>query len=1081
MPPKKQTNLEQRQKSVHGKSTQEKAPIKIQDIEHNLNEFIAKSLPKVFKLSDANSLASLKQLMRDIKTFKSGLDSFSFQNQAIQLYQSFVHYTYNVYLLKSLYNQSSSTQSINTQTNNTLKSFHHLKDNVNSLREAPFDFWQFMINNKATQQILIFMLFCHTFHNNELLDLSTYHHINNVLLRYASITKDQRRAIIFFYHQNTDNKPDTKHTFYHEYDRFLTQLDLDDYDIEDVEKQIKDCFCLRGELPFYIGLYINNLLFLKSINKILSKSHDKQKAGGLLNFYLTTINPTDNLAYSTDNGLLRLFTKVVDRASIEIDMNCFHNPGYLRNRSIHFSAIEHIFEYMETNQTNWRFSDKYKATLAKNYLPKLDQQLGNIKKAYGSLQSDQDGFLKQSSNIFQDQIEATINRVLPLMKEPAIIEFEQFSRASLSVLNGTKSINQLLLDTWEQQYRLPQINKHNKELLSKYLSHASQNWCQILNQLANKLIELNPPDADHGLEMLYLLTELITDIRDWHQALDYPGEDFNEALQQYSDIKHELAQQSFPDSIKNEAKPKSNKTNKKHRKNKNSPTQGGINHSGSFAKANDKTEQNTNKDTRSTSSSSSNEPQTDAAHSHPDLDYKKPITEPLSQSSSNELTQDTKTIRTKIPKSDLPEGLFRLQDIIKEYGHDYLASDVHLVLVGGAVLALSLDEPDKIRDYDCIANINIHELCHHLQHLNYNCEVRGDKHPILAIYYQNEDNESSNMSYYKIEISQAQQESSVTRAIEDSIKQADFGPASLSLDLFYYKTSDTLEVKGAPGVLETLQDNKITTLLPSNESIAERIQQDPVRLMRLVKLQLTFPYLEPNFGLKKSLYKLNFDPTSHDRLMQQANANTAPLGTAIEGLFTKFSTSHVINGLLCEGMPDIGSSPDNPKQINTCILSILTGIDKAQLQSIKEPMIQYIQQARESDSYAKKLRLFETLLTACYLFHPNKESDQCEHAFLYNIKDSDYKRMNFISLKLRGINKGKILLERSLHQAIQQIQEIADNLQNKQEKTKQYNVSSSTEFSQLGYFAGPSDTPELPENNGYESSDSAYPYQMSKP
>ena len=350
---------------------------------------------------------------------------------------------------------------------------------------------------------------------------------------------------------------------------------------------------------------------------------------------------------------------------------------------------------------------------------------------------------------------------------------------------------------------------------------------------------------------------------------------------------------------------------------------------------------------------------------------------------------------------------------------------VQSALTGGAITALYRGEQDKIRDYDCLAVAdNIDEIKELLladitQGSQSSIFVGGNdpdsslaiyrvdaKHPLLVV--------QENGCRIEIKATPLAHEQVADQCFYQQVTH------NLSMDnALYVNLSDLLlqgtqPIKGLKGALEAIDHNKLKLVLPPNHTIQSRLLEDPSRLVRLVKIKLTYPSLQPNKRLTNHIASFCDHPERSGQLVEQAALHQKQLGTVIQDLFKKFTVEQTIQGLLDDQLP---------------VLAALTGLDHNKLKACQNTWLEYIKIAKyhpDSNEYAykKKLHLFHCLLATACVSQPDKPTTECDLTTFYDIKTRHIKSMSYIKSHIHtSTQKHYDLYIPSLHHLITNIKE----------------------------------------------------------
>lgn len=339
-------------------------------------------------------------------------------------------------------------------------------------------------------------------------------------------------------------------------------------------------------------------------------------------------------------------------------------------------------------------------------------------------------------------------------------------------------------------------------------------------------------------------------------------------------------------------------------------------------------------------------------------------------------------VKSYIHKDELPEFLIEIKDSLFKTSN----KQVCLALTGGAVLALCRQEPDKIRDYDCIATVNdIKQLKFYLigdQYADHKPRQFkwGDKtisvqviisdNPLLVVTYRD----------CVLEISAI----GANGRFYDNMLKRVFEPCALYSELNEMNQDDTFSIRGLRGALEALDNRIIRAVVPKNEEvfIEQRFQDDPIRIARFSKLISDYPDLKTDDELFNALKNAN-NAQNWQAFVAQGSSAQGRVGNAIQALFNRYSVETAVRRLLD---PEIG------------ILAPLINYSASALQACEDAWVRHIKQAQDTD-YEKKLYLFHCLVCA-HLLQCNKR-DNIQLPFVW-VKHQDKLQFNYLSWQTLG-------------------------------------------------------------------------------
>lgn len=343
-----------------------------------------------------------------------------------------------------------------------------------------------------------------------------------------------------------------------------------------------------------------------------------------------------------------------------------------------------------------------------------------------------------------------------------------------------------------------------------------------------------------------------------------------------------------------------------------------------------------------------------------------------------------------IAREMLPEALLRLgQQILKETGQP-------LILTGGAVESLFLNETD-INDFDClIPNVRLKELQEVLQNIGYLNTIIVGKHQVLKFKVDGVEFDISSLDVRK----------HLKPSLKIDAEKRDIKSTAMYLIL---SGQAALEIYDPLGAIEFLKKSVID--VNENPSL---FKDDPIRLLRLAKSMLKRPTFDLSESLKARLRQIDFKSFWMDYFYDRDNAklHRGRTQTKLIDLLKQFKATDVLAVFDKIGM-----------------ISGLVGVDSKQLMSC-----QYLfNNIKHSDKIYKFY-----LITVALFFHRQQENKSLtlddwplmpvmyiEHQQYLNLLDMHQYFINKINIpenvNIEGVKVIELLKESEPQTAVQTI------------------------------------------------------------
>ncbi len=314
-----------------------------------------------------------------------------------------------------------------------------------------------------------------------------------------------------------------------------------------------------------------------------------------------------------------------------------------------------------------------------------------------------------------------------------------------------------------------------------------------------------------------------------------------------------------------------------------------------------------------------------------------------------------------VPRQHLPQPLIELVSLL----------NTHLqkpcILTGSAVANLFLKRPHH-SDYDCLVlGVSLESLKQFLRTHGFpKAEIIGKTYPTLKLTIK------------KIEIEIATDacwaQEPIDTYMQRILAKRDFTISALYIDLSTDKP--LLEIKAFDGALEKTEKGKIS-VVSNGDGLFE---EDPIRLLRLLKISMQYTKFEPDDHLRVVLSRCN-KSGCFNKFLSANELHAARISTFFETLFSKFPEMDVIENL-----------------IKSDIFEALTGISNDDLDKNSDVLEHYFQEItqdadveNQSHAYLKKMGFF-FFCTALYCLLHDKKSNLEDWPFfgvIQRIKKSD--------------------------------------------------------------------------------------------
>ena len=297
-----------------------------------------------------------------------------------------------------------------------------------------------------------------------------------------------------------------------------------------------------------------------------------------------------------------------------------------------------------------------------------------------------------------------------------------------------------------------------------------------------------------------------------------------------------------------------------------------------------------------------------------------------------------------VPRQHLPQPLIELISLLNN------KLQKPFILTGSAVANLFLKRPHH-SDYDCLVlGVSLESLKQFLHtHGFYQAKIVGKTDPTLKITIK------------KIEIEIATDAGWVQEPVDTYMQRIhakrDFTISALYIDLSTDK--QLLEIKAFDGALEKTEKGKISVVSDGDGLFEE----DPIRLLRLLKIRMQYPNFQFDDTLLTVLGKCD-KSGCFNNFLSANELHATRISTFLETLFSKFPEMGVIANLKASG-----------------IFEALTGISNAVLEKNSAILEQYFQEItqqsgveNQSHAYLKKEGFF-FFCTALYCHVHDKETN----------------------------------------------------------------------------------------------------------
>lgn len=831
-----------------------------------------------------------------------------------------------------------------------------------------------LLNGQAGQQILLFFLYCDQKHSEGLFPKSLSQGIAQHLYRAA--TSDQLKTVVHFLYFRQHQMPlDEVGNHLIDFYQNLPCLAQRHDKVRQITQFFEKVINLGDDsTPLYVLKDIESYFIIQSFYYLYQSS--QQEAQNFLNKI-----KIDELNYSQKNTWQsKLLRAIALWSHVNDTFNCFHDPQALNTIDEPYQLFSQLATIGQNKkpELNNQFVRKNNATINQ-----ILQQLGlRIGVVYWEAEQQSSSALAR----WQFIDDTVTNQVMPLLvlkyshtKKQNPLEFLQ----SLQQACGNDSL--MSFDTSKWSFSSPEA----AILLSCKLPTIAQYIVDALQQIILGLYEDSPPQADMSqqdvvqITNIYNLCRYVCDLLG--SSIHLSNLNLDEWFSQYKqkaglteqDMQF-LDVQPYNDS---KAHDKKTKAGKKRRYQLKDYKKLDSSERGSDQQQSPQAQDGSPKNRDFSESTSSDSSQSNEA-----------ISEDKCASDNNNIHPSNEQPPAQQPCINKDQLSPLLLDIAYWL---YQAERVEVALTGSAVPALYRGQPDKARDYDCLAVAESIDTVKNL--LMRNGLVDADDksnvndNPSYAPRFKlikAKDRTILVVTHYstkKIELNTVKPEigKSNTQVLNEVMEHHLTVSDALFVKLSNAHEKDKLPIEGAQGGCQALDRKQLKLVFPQNQpcSAKQRLVEDPVRLVRLAKFRQTFDDLQPNANLVTSFDALCHDPQWSARLVSRASQYKAQLATAISDMFDKLTTAQVVQSLLDDQMP---------------VLAALTRLPQESLKCWQDTWINYIDQAKPGTSYDKQRRLYQCLLIAyCELSNKDDIQDSSMYFFCH-VKKSDYKFLNAI-------------------------------------------------------------------------------------
>lgn len=354
--------------------------------------------------------------------------------------------------------------------------------------------------------------------------------------------------------------------------------------------------------------------------------------------------------------------------------------------------------------------------------------------------------------------------------------------------------------------------------------------------------------------------------------------------------------------------------------------------------------------------------------------------------------QHEETQNHHISSNLLPQGLLTLAQKIKN------SWQTNLILTGGAVTSLFLKRSNPY-DYDCLLfDNNLSELSDKLNALGYTKnQIVGKEFPILKlIIEQGPENIKLDIAVFPFNPGLSLDEN-----MAKILSLRDFKLSALYMVLGTHDKS--FEIKGFDHAIRSV-NLKLISIVENKKNV---FIEDPVRLLRLVKIQLQYPDFRNDGLLNRILKQTCLKSCLRSFLSQKTNQGR--FDTALENLFKRFEPMRVIDKMATLGLMDIISDSSYCKVQH--FLPIFTQYSRLKVDDFlhSDKFKHYIprpdspisldenERIENIKGYSTKLAFFHFLMAHYCLEHGQLEfSDWCFSSVLRRVRPLDYLATTFI-------------------------------------------------------------------------------------
>lgn len=488
---------------------------KIEAICNELEETITRWLFSLYDYLKAPSESSLHNDKQTIDSFKAELDSinphklydtclgyklteFSVYNNIIPFYLKSLDW---LLAIKTLKLKESSKVDGAQALDHVAKVQQAMKAVINHVEAIQhqdsddyFNPWQYVLNQHASQQIMVFILFCEAMHHEGVLSKENYQLWARYLCQTPTLNHKLHQGIVYLTYCRTgvivdSNNPNIQ---------FETQItDWSQQMTEELDKEnrlyllFNQSYIQNNQVPDYLSRFVNVGLLTRCLYSVITRYPDKELANKRLGHFMSAFDDFNADVPASATTLMWFLGHLTNFASLQVNFNLQYNPYRLRYIDYQQRVIEQVIHHYFL-KNRWAYVDFIRSPM-KWFLNVVDLQLykvNSVSQLDNSELTDQNTLYRQMSALIE-------HAILPVLHGLGfkLDAFNGLVEALLATNKDNEALDQFLAHFDVSHYEVYKDSSVSYTVLSELAPNVVTYWANSLYRQLVEIMKLKPPES----------------------------------------------------------------------------------------------------------------------------------------------------------------------------------------------------------------------------------------------------------------------------------------------------------------------------------------------------------------------------------------------------------------------------------------------------------------------------------------------------------------------------------------------------------------------------------------------------------